>query len=77
MRIQDPRPYEGPRPYEDPGPQEDSGPYGDPGAYEDSEFFEDAGKAQELDFHIMCLIWWNLQLELKRIRIKFKRQIYL
>ena len=35
----------------------------DPGPYEGSEFFEDPGKTQELDFHIMCFIWWNLQLK--------------
>ena len=44
-------------------PNEDLGPY------EDLEFFDDPGNTQELinqpkflDFHIMCLIWWNLQL---------------
>ena len=49
---------------------QDLGPYEDPGPYEDSESFDDPGKTQELinqlkfhDFHIMYLIWWNLQLK--------------
>ena len=54
---QEPGPYEDPRLYEDPGSQEDAG------SYDDSEFFDDPGKTQELDFHITCLIWWNLQLK--------------
>ena len=37
--------------------------YEDTGPYEGSEFFDDPGKTQELDFHKMCLIWWNLQLK--------------
>ena len=53
------------------GPRtQDPGPYEEPGNYEDSEFFDDPEKTQELinelkflDFHIMCLIWWNLQLK--------------
>ena len=63
-RTQDPRPYEEPGNYEEPGP------YDNPGSYEDSEFFDDPEKTQELinelkflDFHIMCSIWWNLQLK--------------
>ena len=52
------------------GLYEDPGSYDDPGPYQDLEFFDDPGKTQEiinklkfLDFHIMCLIWWNLQLK--------------
>ena len=55
--------YEDPGSYEDPGPQEDQEPYEDPGSYEDSVLFSDPGKKKELDFHIMWLIWWNLQLK--------------
>ena len=47
----------------DPERTEDPGPYDDPGPYEDAEFFDEPGKTQELDFHIMYLIWWNLQLK--------------
>ena len=43
--------------------KQDPGPYEEPGLYEDSEFFDDPGRTQELDFHIMCFIWWNLQLK--------------
>ena len=30
---------------------------------EDSEFFHDPLETQELDFLIVCLIWWDLQLK--------------
>ena len=67
---QDAGPWEDPGPYEEPGNYEEPGPYVNPGSYEDSEFFDDPEKTQELinelkflDFHIMCLIWWNLQLK--------------
>ena len=42
---------------------EDPGSYEDPGPYEDSVLFGDTGKNKELDFYIMWLIWWNLQLK--------------
>ena len=68
--TQDPGPYDDPAPFEDTGPQEDPGHQEDTEPYEDIEFFDDPGKTQELinqlkflDFHIMCLIWWNLKLK--------------
>ena len=66
---QNPHPYEDPEPQEVSGPYEDARSYEDPGPYKDSELFGDPGKTQELrnqpkilDFHIMRLIWQNLQL---------------
>ena len=61
--YEDPGPYDDPGLYEDPVPQENSRPHEDPGPYEDSELFSNPRKTQELDFHIMCLIWWNLKLK--------------
>ena len=74
--YEDPGAYEDPGPqedlgrYEDQGPQQNPGPQEDSGPYDNLEFFDGPGKAQKLinqlkflDFHTMCLIWWNLQLK--------------
>ena len=48
--------------------KQDLRPWEDPGPYKDSELFDDPRKTQDLilkflGFHIMCLIWWDLQLK--------------
>ena len=67
MKTQDPTRTQNSRRTQDPRRAQDlmrtQQSYEDTGPYEGSEFFDDQGKTQELDFHKMCLIWWNLQLK--------------
>ena len=70
MRTQDPRWTQDPRRTQDPMRTQDLMRIQDPRRAQDpmrtqenSEFFHDPLKTQELDFLIMCLLWWNLQLK--------------